>query len=288
MKKKKEIESYDEYEFVSDKDQELIDSYMDEELDNYMKEKAKKEKKIQKENEKILQQELDDNNMEEYEIEDDFTESSQTTEKENEKEYEEYRDHRNGNLPRKIVNGLLIAVLVITLLVVIDVLCVSKLNKGPFFAIPVHTYDDGGTKEYYGIGYKVIKYNQVQGRRDLEIGSWSLKYNVDPIYSEIVDLAIEFNNNEKESYKKYYKKLLIVSGSLKEVDQENNKIVMAYEDDGGKYSLDLVCDMETDKENLSILEPKYEISAMGTMVDYQYKGKNKVATIYLDNCFAEQ
>ena len=36
-------------------------------------------------------------------------------------------------------------------------------------------YKDGGTKEYYGLGYKVIKYNQIEGRRDTQIGLWNLK-----------------------------------------------------------------------------------------------------------------
>ena len=39
----------------------------------------------------------------------------------------------------------------------------------------------------------------------MEIGTWALKYNVEPIYSEIVDLAIEFNNDEAAAYKKYLK-----------------------------------------------------------------------------------
>ena len=270
---KKEVETIED---VTEKEQEIIDSYMDEELNNYIKEKEKEEKKVQKENEKILKQELDEN-LEEYEIEDDF-----------EEEKAEDKEEKKKHNFRKIINIILIILFVLVILAIVDVVCVTKWNKGPFFAIPVHTYDDGGTKEYFGLGYKVIKYHQVQGRRDTEIGTWALKYNVEPIYSEIIDLAIEFNNDEQAAYKKYNKQLLVVTGSLREVDKDNNKIVLAYEDEGGKYNLDIVCNMETDKENLNILEPKYEISAMGTMIDYDYKTKDSVATIYLDNCFAEQ
>lgn len=36
----------------------------------------------------------------------------------------------------------------------------SKFSKRPIFAIPGATYKDGGTREYYGLGYKVIKYNK--------------------------------------------------------------------------------------------------------------------------------
>ena len=274
-----EFEALEEYEEVSEEEQEEIDSYMDKEMDEYLKEKGKATRKIRKANEKILEEEVDESDLEEYEIEDDFKEQ---------KEDEEYIENKKKNRLKKISNIIFIVLFVIILLAIIDIVCVTKFEKGPFFAIPIHTYDDGGTKEYYGLGYKVIKYNQVQGRRDMEIGTWGLTYNVDPIYTDIIDLAIEFNNDEQESYKKYYKQLLIVTGTLREVDKENNKIVLAYEDEGGKYSLDVVCNMETDKENLNILEPKYEISAMGTMIDYDYKTNDNVSTIYLDNCFAEQ
>jgi len=36
----------------------------------------------------------------------------------------------------------------------------AKLDKTPFFCIPVNVYKDGGTTEYYGLGYKVKKYRQ--------------------------------------------------------------------------------------------------------------------------------
>ena len=81
---------------------------------------------------------------------------------------------------------------------------ISKYNKGPFFAIPVKTYKDGGTKVYYGIGYKVIKYHQKQGRRDIELGTYSLKYNTNPIEADAIDLAIELYNNQTSSMEKYY------------------------------------------------------------------------------------
>lgn len=266
--KKQRIEEFEE---ITDEEQELVDSYMDEEIEE-AKEQEKKEAKLRKANEKILKKELDDTDLEEYEIEDDFVEEKKEPK----------------NVFKKLFNILFVVLCILILLAIIDIIAVSKFEKGPFFAIPVYTYDDGGTKEYYGLGYKVIKYHQLQGRRDLEIGSWALKYNVDPIYSEIVDLAIEFNNDEAGSYKKYYKKLLIVTGTLKKVDQDNNQITLSYDDEeGGKYNFNVVCNMETE-DSINILEPKYEVSAMGTMVGYDYKTAKRTPTIYLDNCFSEQ
>jgi hypothetical protein len=35
----------------------------------------------------------------------------------------------------------------------------SRFDKRPIFAVPIKVYKDGGSVEYYGLGYKVIKYN---------------------------------------------------------------------------------------------------------------------------------
>ena len=274
MSKKKRIEEMEEkVEEVSEKEQEIIDTYMDNKINKYIEEKEKKEAKLKKANDKVLENEIKNVDLDEYEIEDDFVEE---------------KDKQQGHFFQKLLKVLFVLLILLLVFALIDIISITNYNKGPFFAIPIHTYDDGGTKEYYGLGYKVIKYHQVQGRRDTEVGTWALKYNVDPIYIDIIDLAIEFHNEEQVSYKKYMKQLLIVTGSLKEVDKKNNKIVLAYEDDGEKYSIHVVCNMETDKDSLDILEPKYEISAMGTMIDYKPKTKKKPATIYLTNCFAEQ
>jgi len=80
----------------------------------------------------------------------------------------------------------------ITIMISTDVICVSRFNVGPFFALPLHTYKDGGSRAYYGIGYKVIQYNQIQGRRDKELGFWNLKYNTNAINIKDLDLAIDF------------------------------------------------------------------------------------------------
>lgn len=269
--RKKEFEDLEEYEEVSEEEQEEIDSYMDEQMKTHLKEKEKKDKKTKKANEKILEQELEEN-IEEYEIEDDFVEQK-----------------AKKKFPLKqLLLGILILILILGGAALIDIFCVTELDKGPFFAIPVHTYDDGGTKEYLGLGYKVIHYNQLQGRRDRQLGTWSLKYNVDPIYVDVIDLAIEFNNDEKSTYEYYQNQFLVVTGNLKKVDKKKKQITFEFEDEGGKYSLDVICKMEKDSETINILEPKYEISAMGTVEKYESKTKEKPRTLYLKSCFAEQ
>lgn len=54
-------------------------------------------------------------------------------------------------------------------------------NEEPIFAVRVFTLKDGGTKEYYGLGYKIIKYNKMGENGKIEkdnweIGSFMLKY----------------------------------------------------------------------------------------------------------------
>ena len=128
---------------------------------------------------------------------------------------------KNKNVKRaKLIINIVCSIIVILVLMVgIDVIGVTRYNVGPFFAIPTKTYKDGGTKEYVGLGYKVIKYNQLQGRRDKELGTWGLKYDIEPITVKDVDLALEFADNA-EAYKKYDGKFVRIIGTLLKVDQK--------------------------------------------------------------------
>lgn len=38
-------------------------------------------------------------------------------------------------------------------------------------------YMDGGSREYYGLGYKVIKFNTISGYTETKIGSWFMNIN---------------------------------------------------------------------------------------------------------------
>lgn len=69
-------------------------------------------------------------------------------------------------ISKVISNIIFIIIIALGIVIAIDVICVTKYDKGPYFAIRTKTYDDGGTEEFYGLGYKVIKYHQEQGRRD--------------------------------------------------------------------------------------------------------------------------
>lgn len=196
---------------------------------------------------------------------------------------------KNKNVKRAklIINIVCSIIVVLVLMVGIDVIGVTRYNVGPFFAIPTKTYKDGGTKEYVGLGYKVIKYNQLQGRRDKELGTWGLKYDIEPITVKDVDLALEFADNA-EAYKKYDGEFVRIIGTLLKVDQKNNKITMGYLDEGGKYSLEINCKIVKEQTNLDTFEKGKEITIIGVVKDYKVKSKNKPNSLYIKNCFAEQ
>ena len=205
----------------------------------------------------------------------------------NDEEEYVFEDKKKINKAKLIINIVFSIILILILMVAIDLIAVTRFDKGPFFAIPTKTYKDGGTKEYLGLGYKVIKYNQLQGRRDRELGSWSLKYDIEPITAEAVDLALAFAEDEN-TYSKYDKEFVRIVGTLKKVDTKNNKITMGYIDEGGKYTLDIVCDVVADQTNLDTFEKGKEITIIGKVVDFKAKTKKNANTLYIENVFAEQ
>ena len=238
----------------------------------------------------IIYSEDENNGYEEYrvEIEDEDEDKEEVIIEKEEEVKEPKQKKKKGKLVNKILNIILVIIIAIILLVITDVILVSKFNIGPFFAIPVKTYDDGGTKEYYGLGYKVIKYNQLQGRRDMEIGSYKLKYNVEPIEISALDLSIEFNENETKTLNKYNKKFMRIDGILKEYNTKDNKITIGYIDEDGKYSIDIICNMATDKKELKGLELFKDTTIIGTFKDYQVIDNEEPIKIYIDGCFSEQ
>ena len=247
----------------------------------------------------------------EYEY-DDFDSFEEEKEPTNEKEFEEvYEDISNYDEPqiiesyseeefeenetskkkykkyKKIINIVFAIILIVLVMVTIDVISVSRYNAGPFFAIKTKTIKDGGTKIYHGLGYKVIKYNQKQGRRDREIGSWSLKYNTTPMDLTDIDLAIEFENDYQETNTKYNKKFIRLTSTVKEINKDNNTLVLEYLDEDNKYTLDIICTMANKKSNLEIFNKDDKASIIGTIEKFQIKENKESNKVYINNCFAE-
>lgn len=237
---------------------------------------------------------LEDDEEDEIEIDEvSKYETSTNVEIENFTEDEEYEDAKktfNRAKTEKIIkifNVLFVIVIIVMILIAVDVVCVARYDVGPFFAIKTNTYKDGGTKVYYGLGYKVIKYNQIEGRRDTQIGFWNMPYSITPTEIEDIDLAIEFQNNPEKTSEKYYKQYLKISSKIKKIDKEDNKMILEYTDPDGKYTLQIDCPMASDKEKLNEFAEQQEVKVKGTVYKFAFQDDKQSNKVYLSDCFAE-
>ena len=214
----------------------------------------------------------------------------ETSEDEEETTYEEpeeveVKEKKTPNY-KKIINICFAIIMAILIMVAIDVISVGRYNRGPYFAVQTKEYDDGGTKEYVGLGYKVIDYNQMNGRQDKVIGSFSLEYNTDVLEVKDIDLAIEFTANEEKAYRNYYKNFVRIESKLKSMDFDNNTIVFGYVDEDGKYSLEMTCNMASEKEELVNIDVDQEVYVTGTITNYKFKTDKTTGKLILSDCFA--
>lgn len=189
---------------------------------------------------------------------------------------------------KKIINVCFSIIMAILIMVAIDVISVGRYNRGPYFAIQTKEYDDGGTKEYVGFGYKVIEYSQIEGRQGKVIGPLSLQYNTEAIETKDLDLAIEFTADEEAAYKKYYKQYLMVESKLQSMDFDNNTIVFGYIDEGGKYTLKMTCKMASETEELANIDVEQKVVVTGTVTNYEFKTAKSTGELELSGCFARK
>lgn len=236
---------------------------------------------------------MDLDNIDEYEIiEDDdnsYDEPSydDNTDNDNLDDYEltNKKSHKYKKTKlTKILNIIFYTLIILMIMVTVDIISVSRYNRGPYFAIKTATLKDGGTKVYYGLGYKVIKYNQLQGRRDTEIGTWSMPYNVEPTEISALDLAIEYKNNPVETYQKYNKKFLRVTGDF--ISYDKNKLTFGYTDPDGAYTLNIVCKMSKDSETKEFSKDQ-KVTIIGSVSNYKQSTEKSPNTLYINDCFAE-
>jgi len=203
-------------------------------------------------------------------------------------EYNEYDDNYEEEIEYDmnrlvtIVNIVFTILIVLMTMITIDVISVSRYSKGPFFAIKTHTYKDGGTKVYYGIGYKVIKYNATNGRKDKAIGSWNLKYNIKPINYNIVDLAIDLTNYPQKTYTIIGNEFIKIKGEIFRININKKQVVIKYTDkDNSKYNLNIICTQQNSINNIEVGE---KVTLVGTVKDF-YLGNDKTPNkLYINHC----
>lgn len=186
--------------------------------------------------------------------------------------------------PRFIMNLIFIIIIAIGIIIAIDMVCVVKYDKGPYFALRTATLDDGGTQIFYGLGYKVIKYHQEQGRRDTEVGFWTMPYSVEPTDVDAIDLAIDFRNEPEATAEKYAGKFVRITGRIFRI--KDNELVLRYHDSDNTYTLRIECPM-AEKTDFSNFEEGMEITVLGTIDNFTFATANKANTVNMSNCFAE-
>ena len=180
-----------------------------------------------------------------------------------------YTDDSNksvGGIMLKVLNFFLILVMAGAFLVVFDVVMVTKFNVGPIFAIKVKTYNDGGTKEYAGIFYKVIKYKQTNGRRDMVLGSYKLSYSGEVYKKSVLDLAILYRD-DFTNFSLLEGKYVVVTGKVLRVSKEKQVVKLIYEDSDNKYQTIVTFKMDKDA-NYDGLKKGNIVKIAGVLDDY--------------------
>lgn len=92
----------------------------------------------------------------------------------------------------KMKKGIKVALIILGVFIILGLIFFAvdynrvKNGENPIFCINTATANDGGTKEYLGLGYKVIDFNRLDGYDEVKIGTWSMQYE---------DFENEYNNN---------------------------------------------------------------------------------------------
>jgi len=185
---------------------------------------------------------------------------------------------------RKIINAVFGIIVVLLIMTAVDVIAVARYDSGPFFAINLKTYKDGGTKVYYGLGYKVINYNVTEGRKGKVVGSWFMPYSTVSTKIDVLDLALEFERDKNAVSNKFYNQYLAVVGEISKLDETNKLVEIEYVDVDGKYTL-LVKGHLTDEVIMASYKEGEKVHLLGTAKVFKAKTETEPNTIELEGCF---
>lgn len=155
------------------------------------------------------------------------------------------------------VIGIVLGIIVVLGMVffIVDYNRVQKQEK-PIFCIqnPAGIISDGGTIEYFGIGYKVIDFHTLAGYDDIKIGTWFMNYN--DFQEEMKKYEEKFEEEMRKSEYSFLGKVIESSSTYIIVEPNENEDIRKSSD---KISIGL-------GENNDVL---YEI---GTNVKITYDG----------------
>lgn len=177
---------------------------------------------------------------------------------------------------------LCIVLLAIGIAIATDVICLTKLEKGPYFAIRTETKEDGGTEIFYGLGYKVIKYHQTEGRNDTVLGFWTLEYSTNPKTTTVEELANQMTANEKEMMKEWNKEYIKITGNIYQVEED--KVILRYNEESSVNTLRIECQMD-EILNLNTWKKGDQITLLGTIDTFTQQTFTTESTVYMKNCY---
>lgn len=158
----------------------------------------------------------------------------------------------------RIARIVLKVIIVISILIIIDLFLITRFEFGPLFAIRTKTYNDGGTKVYYGLGYKVIRYNVQNGKEGLVVGNYSLKYNPTAKKVDLNKTKLTEENNGD---------YVLITGKVKRVDKKNKRVVLQI----GKNKI--YCDMREEFKAYNKISIEKSINIYGRIY---IEAKNKL------------
>ena len=187
---------------------------------------------------------------------------------------------------KKIIVVIILIIGVWSIMFLVDKTRVFKEEKKPIFAITTGVYSDGVSTEYIGLGYKIIMYKQIGGRYDTKIGSWKLKFVDKATEIKLIDFAIEYTDNPKETYEKYKGEYITITGNPYFIDEKNNVIRYQYTDPDGKYTT--VLDFYLMYQPAATFKDKNEpLTVVGTVDNFRNKSKDSEKGIIIKNAFVK-
>lgn len=166
---------------------------------------------------------------------------------------------------KEVIKVTLISILVIILIsfIVLSTLGVILYNidkdriengqEPKYCVVSDNVYMDGGSREYYGLGYKVIKFNKINGYNETKIGS---------LFMDINDFDDEIEEYEKAPMYMYSAKDPEDKKELNEINKSNIRDIIGNLEYNNKATDDAVVTYIIEDTNGIVYRFKPEIKSL--------------------------
>ena len=167
----------------------------------------------------------------------------------------------------------------------------AKNNQKPVFCLLQNELNDGGTKIYIGLGYKVIDYHQMQDNNtyynDVKIGFWNMKYEeYDSNADEVNQYTSRKNVSLEELPKDYSSEQAIIDGCL--IISNNNKIYNKSKLDEFLHNTSANYTEQKKPSKIRIIQYTIEGQMINKDVEYREDGKFIITTDFTRDDFSAE